>query len=322
MFYGVDDESVRYTGRWRHFKDKTVTTAPGGMIEIAYEGKMAVLHFDMQTNRHPYGHLWISVDEGARVEVPLDRYLRVCASEDGVHVVKIVYKGAPEIHHRWYGPLEGKVTFLGYEAEQNGVLPDDTRKTVEFIGDSITEGVLIDAMYKPEAFDQWNRVYQDDATATYAYLTAERLNLKPIIMGYGSVGVTHGGCAAVPKASEAYPYCFDQEPMESANADYIIINHGANDSKSSAEEYLKEYDKLLKLVRERNAKSKIFALSAFCGAHAKELGRFVAEFNKENSESIVFIDSTGWIPLSPFHPLRDGHEIIAKHLTEIMKDYM
>ena len=108
--------------------------------------------------------------------------------------------------------------------------------------------------------------------------------------------------------------------MESANADYIVINHGANDMGADAALYTEGYKRFLKLVRSRNEKSKIIVLSAFCGAHAKELAVAVADYNRENTDNVYFIDSSGWVPVEPFHPLRDGHRIIAEKLTQILKD--
>ena len=320
MFIEIQSEAVRFTGRWKKYEHVAVTTAPGSMVEFAFVGKSAVMHFDMETNRHPYGHLWVWVDDGAKAEVPMERFLRVTAAEDGNHVVHVVYKSATEIHHRWYQPLEGKVSFLGFDAEGEGVLPGDERKTIEFIGDSITEGVLVDAFYHPEAFDQWNRPWQDDSMATYAWLTAEKLGLRPIIMGYGAVGVTKGGCGSVPKAAEAYPFCFAGEPMESANADYIVINHGANDRGSTAEVYVKEYIDLVRLVRARNKDAVIISLSAFCGVYPGELEQAIMEYNRESGDQVYFIDSTGWIPAEPLHPLRDGHEIVSDRLSERLKE--
>lgn len=46
---------------------------------------------------------------------------------------------------------------------------------IEFVGDSITEGVLIDAECTIFTNDQLNRPFEDDVTATYAWLTAEAL---------------------------------------------------------------------------------------------------------------------------------------------------
>lgn len=73
------------------------TTAPGGMIEIAFQGENAILHFDIKTNQHPYPHLWIKVDNGAKIEVTLDRYLRIETDTDENHLVTIIFKGAVEM---------------------------------------------------------------------------------------------------------------------------------------------------------------------------------------------------------------------------------
>ena len=111
MFISWKDEAVRLTGRWsRNYTDVhdthkhaqetsrfTTTTAAGSYFELAFEGRSAVLAFDLGLLAQPYPHLWISVDNGARIEVPVDRYLRVEAPEDGVHVVKVVYKGGVEM---------------------------------------------------------------------------------------------------------------------------------------------------------------------------------------------------------------------------------
>jgi len=89
-----------------------------------------------------------------------------------------------------------------------------------FVGDSITEGVLIDESYRKTESDQLNRVYQGDVIATYTYLTAQNLNHEPIFMGYGAVGITHGDCGSVQKVADAYPYCYCGAPIAHDSADY------------------------------------------------------------------------------------------------------
>ena len=39
-----------------------------------------------------------------------------------------------------------------------------------------------------------------------------------------------------------------------------------------------------------------------------------------STPNIIFINSTGWVPLEPLHPLRDGHRIIAENLVPILKE--
>lgn len=312
------DKRIRFSERWNVSEERAVCSANGNTAEFIFSGDMAILEFDMDFCREPYPHIYISVDNGAKIEVPIDKYIRIGA-KSGEHYVKLILKSSVEMQHRWFSPIEARVSLAGIEADDFKELPADNRKSIEFIGDSITEGVLIDDGY--ERFGGWSdRVFQDDATATYAWLTAENLNLRPIIMGYGAVGTTQAGCGSVPKVYDSYPFYSHENPMESANADYIVINHGTNDMSKEAEVVKPEYEKFLELVRDRNPKSKIVCLTPFCGAHAELISEIVKEHNEKYGDNVYYINSTGWVPAQPIHPLRDGHRIISEHLTEILKN--
>ena len=319
-------ESIRLTGRWDTRDARAATaTATGSYIEFAFEGRMAVVRFDVLTNAYPRLHLWISLDGGDLFSMPIESHLRIFAKDAGKHICRIIYKGGTEQDRRWFPPLTGKVSFLGVQVEKPAELPADERKTIEFVGDSITEGVLIDVdFYDREtdfvsSNDQSNRCYQDDVCATYAWQTAEALNLRPIFMGYGAVGTTRAGCGKVPPAAEAYPYNFDGSPITRAQPDYILINHGANDRPKPVETYLEKYAELLDVIRSMNPDATIISLSAVCGAFHQELGEMIKEYNEKNGCKVHFIDSDGWIPVSPLHPLRDGHTTVAKNLIPILK---
>ena len=324
-------ESIRLTGRWDVTNPAYAeTTTTGAYLEFAFEGDMALFHFDVTTNATPRLHLWVEVDGGVRVETPVDSYLRVSTPSYGKHVVRIIYKGGSENDRRWYRPLTGKVSFVGAAAEKPLPIEPDTRKTIEFVGDSITEGVLIDVDYyegfvggEPVSYyEALNRCYQDDVCATYAWLTAEKLNLRPIVMGYGAVGVTRAGQGKVPAAPEAYPYNFDGSPITREEPDYILINHGTNDSRANPELFTGGYGALLDVVRRMNPSSKLIVLSPFCGVHHETLGTFIQEYNQKNNTDILFIDSYGWISKEPIHPLRDGHKTVSMHLTEKLKEIL
>ena len=60
-------------------------------------------------------------------------------------------------------------------------------------------------------------------------------------------------------------------------------------------------------------------LSAFYGVYPEALKALVEKYNSENGDSIKFIDTKGWIPKEPLHPLRDGHRIVAENLTRELK---
>lgn len=339
MFIHWYDPAVRLTGRWtRLAKDGadchvyvqpsaafTTTTAPGSYFELAFRGDSALLYFDLGYLPNPAPHLWIEVDSGAAIEVPVDRYLRIMANGDGNHIVRVTYKGGMEQLPRWYAPLMGAISFVGAEAEAAGELPEDNRKIIEFIGDSITEGVLIDVDYaevQPNLIDQFNRPYQDDNRATYASLTAARLNLRPIFQAYGAVGLTRAGCGSVPRAGLIYPYVYDGVPYTGEKPDIIVINHGANDRGTTAEEYIARYAEFIDMLRENTPDAVIVCLTAFCGGFDSDVVAFVEQYNKTHDKPIHCISSKGWVPLEPLHPPREGHRIIADHFAPLLKEIL
>jgi len=315
---GCLDPSVRLVGRWFRIGEKAVATAPGSYFEIAFLGYEVELHFNTARMTTPPSHLWIAVDNGPRVEVPIDAHIRIQTRTPGNHVLEVILKSSVENAHRWYQPLEGRVEFLGYDADMPGELPADERKTIEFVGDSITEGVLIDDA-TGDGIEWLKRPYQDNSTATYAWITAENLNLKPIIMGYGSVGVTQEGCACVPKAQNAYPFCFHEAPIDYANPDYIIINHGTNDRGKDSSIFRDGYWHLIDVIANYNPKSKIILVPPFCGAWHDEILSIASEYTGKTGRQIDFISAAGWITSERIHPDRNGHRAIAEQLTNELK---
>ena len=326
MFVPYTHESIRLTGRW----DKTnpnyaVATATGSYIEFSFEGTMAVARFDIDANMLPLLHLWIQIDGGDMTEAQIDRYMRICTAKDGLHTVRIIYKGGTEMSARWYLPLTGKVSFCGVQTDRPVALAPDNRPTIEFVGDSITEGVLIDVDYYEggEHFtelDPLRRCYQDDVCATYAWLTAEALNLRPIFMGYGAVGATKAGCGRVPDAPHSYPFNFENSPITHGPSDFVVINHGANDRNAPPERYRECYEKLLDEVIKYNPNATVVAMSAFCGGHKDVFAEMIPAYNAAHGTNVIHINGADWIPPQPLHPLRDGHKIVANHLVPILRE--
>ncbi|MBQ8641531.1 MAG: hypothetical protein IJ480_04880 [Clostridia bacterium] len=319
MFIQPDNPCIRYTGRWNVSEQEAVSTANGNYAEFAFSGDTAVIEFGVEDCIPPYPHVYIAVDGGARVEVPLEKYIRIAAGEGG-HTVQIILKGSVETQRRWNPPMEAKTAIRSLEADTFLPLPEDNRKTIEFLGDSITEGISIDNNGKYTRYgSHLDMVFWDDSTAGYAWLTAKALNLRPVIMGYGCLGTTRGGAGGIPPVGQSYPYYSDGCPMESTNADFIVINHGTNDRGAPTETFKAAYSELLTLVRQRNPKSQIIALTPFCGALAAEIHEVVENFNTVRNDSVFYINTTGWIPPEPLHPTREGNKTVSRHLAEILR---
>ena len=320
MILSPDSSLIRYTGRWNVSETEAVSTANGSYVEFAYSGECAVIEFGIDGCTVPFPRVYISVDGGADIEVPLDKFIRISA-EDGGHTVRIVLKGSVELQNRWLHPLESKTSVRSLEADAFLPLPEDKRPTIEFLGDSITEGISIDVERRFTHYGgSRDMVFWDDSTAGYAWLTAKALGFRPIIMGYGCLGTTQGGAGNLPDACEAYPYYSDGCPMESPNADVIVINHGTNDRRADRETFYCQYRRFLEIVRTRNPNAKMIALTPFCGALADEIREIVEAFNRDTGDDVFYINTTGWIAPEPLHPTREGHKTAARNLAEIIRN--
>lgn len=320
MIIKSSSDKIRYTGRWNINEVSATSTANGNYFEFMYSGECAVIGFDTSYARVPFPHIYISVDGGADIEVSIDRFIRISAKE-GEHKVRVILKGSVESQHRWFAPMEAKVSLLEIEADNFMDLPCDTRPVIEFIGDSITEGISIDVGYSNYGNNN-DMIYWDDSTAGYAWRTARALNFRPVIMGYGCLGTTKGGAGGVPPVAESYKYYSDGYEMDSKQADFIVINHGTNDRYADKETFKKRYFEFLGVVRERNPVSKIISLTPFSGCLAKEIKEMVEKHNRENDDAIFYIDTTGWIEPEPIHPLRDGHKTVSEKLSKIIKEHL
>lgn len=320
MVIRANDEKIRYTGRWNVTEQAVVSTANGNYFEFVFEGTYAALAFDISQCELPYPHVYICVDDGAMVASPLDNYMRISCGE-GRHHVKVIMKCSWEYQRRWVEP-NCKVVFVGAEAPDFVQIGEDTRPKIEFIGDSITEGNCLEDIRELKMPDT-AFVNNNDATASYAWLTANALDFRLYTMGYGGTSVTCVGNGGMPPVAQSYGYYSNGCPMESVDADYVVINHGTNDCRgehADKELFIREYAAFLKLVRSRNPKAKIVSLTPFSGWLEQEVVQAVKLYNDQSGDNVRCIVSTGWIPPSPLHPTREGHRIVSEHLVKIFKN--
>lgn len=308
----VAADHIRYIGRWHLEADRATTVTPGAFFLLAFTGSQALLHFDISGMSQPLSHLWIQVDDGCCQEVPLGKHIRITARDQGNHVAKVIFKSAVSCNQRWYPPLDGAVIFLGFDADGAGVLPPK-KKTMSFIGDSITEGVTVDVDSVPGWALGGDLVYQNDAAATFAWHTADLLGYDPIIQGFGSSGVTRGGLGGVPKASEACRFCYYETPIAYDAPEIVIINHGVNDKDDTPENFRAGYLELINTLRQLHPHAKIVLLQPFLGIWSEELQQIAKD------EDLLYISTEGWYDNALLHPLRPGHRQIAALLAECLK---
>ncbi len=310
---------VEYTGRWEICDEYAAATACGSSFRLGFCGDGVLLCFDTSHCQPALPHIYVSVDGGAACECVAESYVRVWAKDSGTHEICVTIKSAVETQDRWYDPVAA-VKFTG--AVGTGAAPSpDTRPIIEFVGDSITEGNSVFPHLTPIQGARWieNLVYTNDIMSSYSYQTAKRLNMRAVFFGYGSTGIMCSGGGGVPRVADAYGFIRNGVKY-CGTADYVVINSGANDRGEDPAEFIRQYGEAVDAIRAHNPHAVIFVVVPFCGAYREELREFCAAYNEKNSDRIVFVDTDGWAPPEPLHPLYETVLAIAEHLSEIIKN--
>ena len=217
--------------------------------------------------------------------------------------------------------------------------------SIEFIGDSVTSG--IGALYEGD-----DKNPGDDATSTYAFLTAHELNLPYKTFSRGGVALTDKTSKECIKDKYVYKNPWKSMAADSlydfnGGSDIVVINLGTNDRWSgpvSDGDFKNGMNYFLNIVREKNPNAKIVWVYGmmFTGDRSysnvikevmadlggAEKGYFSCELPYDYGEDYTYTDKDGKTITVPsvskkphyvHHPLKEGHEAAAKVLTEFLK---
>ena len=230
-------------------------------------------------------------------------------------------------------------TLLPVESNEN--------PSIEFIGDSVTSGV--GSVYEGK---EKENVLRDDATSTYAFLTAHELNLPYKTFSCGGVALTDKTSKECIKDKYVYKNPWKSMAADSlydfnGGSDIVVINLGTNDRWSgpvSDGDFKNGMNYFLNIVREKNPNAKIVWVYGmmFTGDRSysnvikevmadlggAEKGYFSCELPYDYGEDYTYTDKDGKTITVPSvskgphfysHPVKEGHEAAAKVLTEFLK---
>jgi lysophospholipase L1-like esterase len=349
----ADAEHVKIIGHAAYEKDSLwlVTSASGA--EFTFRGTKAEITFNGDStavkvggDKNSQARVAIYVN-GERVadEMIDDLTKTITAFEsDNEEEVTIKVVKLSEAANSTTGIKEIKVT--SYE----DIKPTEEKELYfRFIGDSITCGYGVDDEDKDHHFS----TITEDATKTYAYLTAENLNADcdlfsfsgfGILSGYTSDSNTINETSTVPQYYDKlgftygasykgmkpvdYDWSFEREP------DVIVINLGTNDAsytKGDAEKissYEELYVDFLKKVRGHDKNSKIVCVLGLMGsdlmgavenavqAYSEETGDsnvYTMEFDARKSDEGLAAD---------WHPTYASHKRGAEKLTAYIQELL
>lgn len=301
----------QFYGRWDlTHPDKAVTVNSGSHVTASFNGTGISAGFDTSGNTGNIPTVSFKIDDGALVEREIAPTLELAAGlPAALHTVTLFVRGMNETEARWTPPLVASTTFLGLTVAGGNIVPTPrpVRLKLEFLGDSITEGVNLHSM-GPQG--QTSANWRTDGPRGYAALTAMALGAEWRQVGFGRQGLTIVGNGGVPKAQDAFNFFFAGVPRDDWQPDVVIINQGTNDQGAGGATFAPLYLAFLGELRAAYANAKLVALRPLIGAYGNEIQAQVQARKDGGDAKVYYIDTAGWTAPADFtdgvHPNQSG----------------
>ena len=327
----ADDARLQYWGRWDQRNARTtgaVTVNTGSTIIARFEGTHITLHFTTTQYSHQFPTLWLQVDEGEwKVVRPAEELpISPAPLAAGNHIVRLVVKGFREWENRWDTPLVGSVVFRGITPDPGTQLlsaPERPTRLVEFLGDSITEGVLVLNTGPRETWTRERWPQFSDGRRSWAYQSALLAGVEPRTVGFGRLGLSINANGGVPPALHSFAFVYSGAPLDKSRLpDAVVINMGTNDGQRvSGQVFGPLYRAYLETIRKTYPLAHILCLRPFNGAHSTVIEGVVRD---SQDAKIGYIDTTGWIDpekhtTDKVHLNLEGNRVAAEKVAAILR---
>ncbi len=316
-----------FCGRWDlRTTNRAITVNSGSYVQARFTGGSLAASFDVSVNQPPMPTIAWRIDNGQWREAEVASTVNLAHGlAKGPHTVMLMARGIDEHQNRWTRPLVASITFTGFTLPKDGrlekALPQWKKPALkmEFLGDSITEGVLVQegrAGVIAGMPKTWP--WLTDARMSYAGQTAMMLGAAWRQVGFGATGLVRIGSGGAPGALTTFNLFHADCPRDAWQPDVVIVNQGTNEMPMKADEYQPLYVKYLEMIRAGYPKAKIVALRPFCGAQETSIKAAVGIRNAAGDAKVYYIDTTGWYD-GPIHPNAAASTELAKKLVDALK---
>jgi len=312
---------LRLFGRWDlRTPDRAITVNSGSYILARFTGTTVNALFDISLNQPAFPTLTWRIDDGPWQEAEVAAQVKLAVGlSNGPHTLWLMVRALDEHQNRWKGPLVASVTFLGLDLPGGQLMPplsewDHPKLKIEFFGDSITEGVLVQDPRPGKGTWPW----LTDALDSHACQTAMLLGAAWRQVGFGGTGLYHGGSGGAASAQDSFNFFYDGCPRDDWQPDLVVIDIGTNDG-MVVDQYASLYSKYLTMIHQTYPRAKIAAVRPFCGAQAESIKKAVDGLRAAGNPQVFYIDTTGWYS-GPLHPNAAASKLIAGKLADALKN--
>jgi lysophospholipase L1-like esterase len=320
-------EAIHYYGRWNLLPAMAVTVNSGSHVTATFHGTAVSARFDTSLNMDPIPNVTWQIDGGTWKEAEIAPTLSLATGlAAGTHDVRLMVRGLNENQSRWTPPLVSSITFLSFDVTGGAIDPSPRpiKRKIEFLGDSITEGVNT---HKAAEIPKDTPTWRADGRLDYSCQTALALDAEWRQVGFGRQGLTVGGNGGVPVAQDAFNFFYLNVPRNAWQADVVVINQGTNDGGATSQTFRPLYATFLDRIRTAYPMAQIEALRPFNGAHADDIKNDVMARMTAGDTKVFYVDTTGWIDAAAdttdgLHPNPQGHAKVAIRLAAELKNHM
>ena len=317
--FEMTQDEITYYGRWEMLSGGGVQLNFQSGFEVIFTGTSIAVDIEKggSTNEFIY-----SIDGGEPV--------RVASPKAGGNILATNLAAGDHTLTLYAATEVARLRVAGLKGDAGAVLKKvPARKTIEFIGDSITAGWI------GNSYENWLR-------HCYTWQTAKKLGLAYNVVARGRSGLLWKG-TDIYSMSERYfkerPYLKDETSCPDLDTsryapDYIVVNLGTNDRSYSGSQVEEAYTKFLAALREAYPNATIFALRPLGGRDItggdgyfkKEIITAVNARRKAGDRNVIFIDTAGWVQVSDFsddlHFNYEGNKHIAEKLAAALEKYI
>jgi lysophospholipase L1-like esterase len=338
--YKPENENIRYTGRIDFQNpEKPRLSGAGSYFRVKFSGSTCDILLEDQNlyNNHSYISTEIDGKYQGRIKVTKDKTQYEIARdlEDTEHTLVVCKVTEAQ---------NGYIGFLGLMCPELLPLEKNRERKIEFIGDSITCGMGLDASEIPCDSAQWYD--QHNAYLAYGPLVARKLNADWLLSSVSGIGIIRNWNSPGPTMPDVYNNTYlnmnSTSKWDARNfvPDLVSICLGTNDFSDGdgsyerveldSAEFIAEYIRFVKRIRSRYPNAQICCLSSpmLSGQKSAQLQKNLSHViqhmqDVENDNKVhMFVFSQVSASGCSGHPNEQEHREIAKKLLRFFEKVM
>jgi lysophospholipase L1-like esterase len=314
---------VQFYGRWDLSGPAAITPYSGAHVTATFQGTGITARLDLSHSVNPVTTVEWQIDGGPWTETNVAATMQLATGlPPGMHDVVFMARGMEELNDRWIPPLVASLNFLGFDVEGGALVPTarPVRLKMEFIGDSITEGVRV---VMNNATDPWHT----NGRLAYPCLTAEALGAEWHQVGFGHQGILQAGHGNVPVAADSFDWIYATVPRDTSwVADVVVLNQGTNDANASSTAFQPAFAHYLDVIRAGYPNALFFVLRPFGGYREADIAAVTAAKIAAGDTKMFYVDTTGWLTAADYtegiHPNVMGHQKATAALLPILRAHL